>query len=306
MYFTKKNHRFFQTIFSNLLIGKLANSMKKIIVLIPAIILLCSCGINNTPTKVTNEAKIIVLNGYDKPDSVQYTCDSCEKYIKTTDLLNKVIDQASQEAKQSLKNPLSFIPRSIKIAISPRRNYYYYATNKHVDSCLMADIEYKCIGKNSYGTENEVTSSSLIFLIDDSIHRKFLDEIRLQPLELANEGRTVDRHLSLQGLDGEGSFTVLPLIGRQFSIIVQTTISCVEKGATLNIEFEDKSEIELKNWNDFNCKGTAYFNLTQRMVNELKSKKITHVSFYSDKLQFAPVQANESDYFKQCVNLLSK
>ncbi len=278
--------------------------MKNFLCALTLFLFIFSCG-KSLKTKVKNSDVVTVLDGRDKPDTVRYTCDSCEKYI-TSVTLNKIIDQATKEAKASLKNPLSFIPRSIKISVSPRDSFYYYVTNKHVDSCLVVNIEYKCIGKNAYGVENEVVSSPILFLVGDSLHENFVDEIRLAPLKLSDDGRTVTRSLSLYDINKEGDFTILPIVTKPNSLILTSSNSCIDKGAYLQIIFEDISDITLKNYNDFNCKGTAYFNLSSKTMEQLQTKKVSHIVFNADKLQMAKVKPNDSEYFMQYVKLISK
>jgi len=277
--------------------------MRVIFTFLILLTLLWSCdGI--TKPKVRNTAVVDVLNGMGKKDTVRYTCDSCDKYIKSTDVLNKIIEQATKEAKASLNNPLSFIPRSIKMTVEPRDSFYYYSTGKRIDSCLMIGIEYDCIGKNAYGTEGQVNASSLIFLVGEKIKDDFLEIIKRKPLSTVNDGKSVDRSLKLYDIDGEGKFTILPTLNTPYSLIIKSSISCINKDAILTLMFEDKSELRLRNWNDFNCNGTAYFNLSAETIENLKTKKIQHISFYSDKQQFARVLPNESDYFIQYISLL--
>lgn len=279
--------------------------MKTLLKIFVLVIIFWSCNVS-TRQKVKNSAVIDVLNGMGKKDTVRYTCDSCDKYITSNSVLNKVIEQATKEAKASLNNPLSFIPRSIKMTVEPRDSFYYYSTNKRIDSCLLISVEYNCIGKNAYGTEGEVNSTSLIFLVGNQIKEDFLDDIRKKPLTTENGGKTVSRELTLFDIEGEGNFTILPTLSKPYSLIVKSSISCIDKDATLSITFEDQSELRLKNWNDFNCNGTAYFSLTAESIEKLKSLKPEIISFHSDKLQYAQIRPNDSDYFKQYVSLLPK
>lgn len=263
--------------------------------------LLWSCNVI-TNQGVKNSAVVEVMNGMDKIDTVRYTCDSCDIYIKSQDILNKIIDQATEKAKASLNNPLSFIPHSIKMTVEPRDSFYYYFSNKPIDSCIMIKIDYDCIGKNAYGTESKVSSSNLIFLIGDKIQDDFLEIVRLKPLFI--DDGFLSRDLTLYDIDGDGNFTIMPTLKKPNSLIIKSSISCIDKGATLAIIFEDKSELRLRNWKDFNCDGTAYFNLSAESLGNLKTKKVKHISFNSDKQQFARLLPNESDYFMQYVTLL--
>lgn len=271
--------------------------------LIALIFYSCNSIVSNN---VKNTAVVDVINGAGQKDTVRYSCDSCDKYINSNEILNKIIDQATVEAKASLNNSLSFIPRSIKITVEPKDSFYYYSTNKHIDSCLMISVDYECIGKNAYGTEGLVNTSSLIFLIGNKIQENFINIIKRTPLSTSDNGRIVDRGLTLYDVDGEGKFSILPTLNHPYSLILNSSISCIDKGAILSIIFNDKSEIRLSNWNDFNCKGIAYFNLSSSDIEKLKSEKVHDVSFYveSGKSQFSQVSDNESDYFIQYTALL--
>lgn len=281
--------------------------MRQTLTLLMAVILFYSCS-NLSSKKVKNTAVIDVINGTGKKDTVRYTCDSCEKYINSNELFNKIIDQATKEAIASLKNPLSFIPRSIKIQVEPKDSFFYYSNNKRIDSCLMVSIDYECIGKNGYGVEGLSNSSSLIFLVGNKIQDNFTDIIRRRPLGISDDGKIADKSFTAYDVEGDGNFTILPTLYKPYCFIVNSTISCIDKGATLSIMFADKSEIKLPNWNSFNCKGVAYFNLSTSDIEQLKTKKVSHLSFYveSGKSQFARVVDNESDYFMQYISLLPK
>lgn len=277
--------------------------MKTLIFTLFSAIFLISCDIESQNTKVKNSDLIKIVNGMGKEDTVRYTCDSCEKYINSQKLFNKILQAASEDAKQSLNNPLSFIPRSIKLNIVPIDSLFYYDSNKLVDSCLAINIIYKCIGKNAYGTENEVNTENIIFVVGDSIRNNLLSEIRKAPLKLSENG-VVNRDLALYDVDGEGNFHILPISKKPFSLIVTSTISCIDKYSRLYLTFEDNTEIILSNWNDFNCKGTAYFNLSTATIEKMKTLKIKSISFFADKQQYSRVPKNESDYFMQYANLL--
>lgn len=267
-------------------------------------VLIVSCT-SIQETKIANSGIVEVTNGQDKKDSLKYTCDSCDKYIKLQSTLKKVIDEATKEAKASLNNPLSFVPRTIKITITPKDSLFYFKTNQKVDSCKLITANYECIGKNAYGTEGLVKSTSYIFLIGDSIHENFLDALKKTPLYI-EDGKIVSRTLYLYDVDGEGKFTILPTISMPNSLIVTSSISCIDKGALLTITFDDNTKISLSNWKRFNCEGTAYFNLGKSDKDALKSKKLHSISFYVDnqKSQYATLPDNESDYLMQYVNLI--
>ena len=80
------------------------------------------------------------------------------------------------------------------------------------------------------------------------------------------------------------------------SIIVSVyddKINCVDEGNTLDIIFEDGSKIQLINWNDFDCKGVNYFNLSDSQTNDLKTKKLKGLR-YTDKRSYNKVTIKEN------------
>lgn len=53
-------------------------------------------------------------------------------------------------------------------------------------------------------------------------------------------------------------------------------LGCLEKVKILFL-FQDDTKLTVTNWNKFNCKGTAWFNVREDVVSQLNSKKIKKV-----------------------------
>jgi hypothetical protein len=53
---------------------------------------------------------------------------------------------------------------------------------------------------------------------------------------------------------------------------------CVDEGSTLDIIFENGEKTQLVNWNDFDCKGVNYFELTNK-VGLFKSSNIKAIKY---------------------------
>jgi len=53
-------------------------------------------------------------------------------------------------------------------------------------------------------------------------------------------------------------------------------LDCVENTELLFL-FDDDSKLSIKSWNDFNCKGNAWYQLTSSQTNELGSKTIKKI-----------------------------
>lgn len=83
---------------------------------------------------------------------------------------------------------------------------------------------------------------------------------------------------------------------KDLSIILSVfdkTITCVDNGSTLDILFEDGSKIKLVNWNDFDCEGVNYFDLTESQTNDLKTKKLKGLR-YTEKRNYKTITIKEN------------
>lgn len=248
----------------------------------------------------------MVINGRDQADTVKYTCDSCESFRITKQTFRKVIDEATSLTKSSLKNQLSFVPMSIKLSLAKKDSLYYYISNKHVDSCIAFTVDYQCIGKNGFGVENEVKSSNIIFVVGDSVHSNFNEEVRLPQIQIDFTSGGLNRQLFLRDDNTNDYMVIEPSAVRNFFLILNTSESCVNRGALLTIVFADGTKTNFRNWNDFNCKGVSYYSLGSADLELFKTKKVAYVSFHDDDDILARVPPNQSDYFMQYANLISR
>ena len=280
--------------------------MKTIFTLLLAFLFfLCACknGISgHDRASVKDTSTVLVLNGKNKLDTANYTCLNCAKYLNDTGVFHTVIAEASMQAKQSLKNPLSFIPISMDIIVG-KADSLFYVTGKKVDSCFTIVVDYKCIGKNAYGTENEVNTSSLIYLVNNKI-TDLNGKLKKEALAFTNEGY-INRSLHLY--DNSESLTLQPVkSGGSIYLAVTSSESCVDKGARLSITFDNDEKITMTSWNDFNCKSNSYYTLKASDLEKLKANKIKYVSFSDSETIFCSVPENNNDYLIQFANLVSK
>jgi len=273
--------------------------MNTLLKLIPFLILIGCKGLTNSKPKIANNGVTTVLNGKNEIDSLKFSCDSCYEILQDKSVFDTIIIIATNEAKNMLRNKLSFKPISVNLTII-RQDSVYYTTGKPIDSLVAVIAKYKCIGKNAYGVEDEVESTSLTYLINNRVSN--LDgKIKKKPLSLGEKG-TVSRNLSLYADDG-GSMVIQPVkLNDGIHLIVTTDKSCVED-SRLNITFIDDEEISAKSWNKFNCNSTSYFRLSLSNLEKLKTTPIKYVSFSEDELVFCSVPENEKDYFVQFVSL---
>lgn len=258
----------------------------------------CS-GLSSSKTKFNNDGVTSVLNGRNEIDSLEYSCDSCYEILQDRAVLDTIISVATSEAKARLRNKLSFRPLSLRMYVAREDSLYYVSGNK-IDSLVSVVAEYKCIGKNGYGVENEVESTSIIYLVNNKIV-DLIGKIRRPPLAFREKG-VVSRKLSL--FDDDGELIIQPVdLNGSIHLIVTTDETCVED-ARLTISTKDDNEITLKSWNKFNCDNTSYFRLTKSQLEILNSSTIKYISFSEDKLIFCAVPENDQDYFIQYTRLL--
>lgn len=270
--------------------------------LIKSLCFLIIVGCNSSANKkkhFSNNGVTTILNGKNETDSLKYTCDSCYEILKDKTVFDTIIFIASAEAKERLKNKLSFRPISVDLILL-RQDSTYYTSGKRIDSLVAVIASYKCIGKNGYGVEDEVENSSVIYLINNEV-TNLEGKIKKEPLALGNNG-SVSRNLSLYGDDG--SIIIQPVkINGTIHLIVTTDESCVED-TRLRIGFSEDDEIALNSWNDFNCKNTSYFRLNNSYLDKLKSNPILYVTFSGDDFIICHVPENQKDYFIQYASLL--
>lgn len=83
-------------------------------------------------------------------------------------------------------------------------------------------------------------------------------------LVVANEDRSRGAKLTIHLTEGKFGFLTAKLIGLG---------NCVEDNKII-ILFEDNTKITLTSWNDFNCEGNAYLNLTPQQLTKLTTLEV--------------------------------
>ncbi len=272
------------------------NTLLKIILFLN--ILSCN-NLSNSKAKFSNTGATLVLNGRNEVDSLKFSCDSCYEILQDKTVFDTIISVVTSDAKNTLRNKLSFKPISVDLTII-RQDSVYYTSGKPIDSLVAVIAKYKCIGKNAYGVENEVESTSLTYLINKKV-ANLEGKIKKSPLSLAKKG-IVSRNLLLYTDDGT-TMTIQPVILNDgIHLIVTTDQSCVED-SKLNITLANDEEISIKSWNKFNCNSTSYFRISPSSSEKLMTNPIKYISFSDDNLVFCSIPENEKDYFVQFVSL---
>lgn len=267
-------------------------------ILLSAIALTTFTECSKGPSFIPNKGTVVVLNGMGEKDTIPYTCNFCDSLISDTSLFNEIIRRSTSETRAKLNYPLSFIPRKIELGFAKIDSIILVSSNKVLDSVINAIVKYDYIAKNGYGNELEGDAYSQFYTRGSKI-LEIQDEIKLENLKFI-EGN-INRSLSLY--DEDKSIEIIPT--EEKHLIVITSNTCVDNGSWLVIKLESGEEVQLTSWNDYNCKGTSYFNgFTEEQVQILKNSRIRSIIFHDDEsIGFYP-PSNKSDYFIQLMDLL--
>ena len=280
--------------------------MKKLtsisMILLSSTMFFYSCNNTNSTkktAKVTNSGKIMVENGKGVKDTINFKCTGCEENIKNIELFNKVINEANLLTKNTLKYPLSFVPKSVDLTVIKEDSLYYFENNKKIENVILVIAKYVYIAKNAYGNELEGDAIISFYIKDDKV-TNLANEIKLENLSF--DDKYINR--SLYGY-GKISKYIEFTPTKDKSIIVKSSLSCVDEGSWFQITLENDEEIDLKSWNDFNCEGTSYFRwFNKSQIDKLKASKIKYLYIYSrGESVMVSVTKNESDYFQQLIDL---
>lgn len=260
---------------------------------------------SNCKPKVDNSVKdtgtAIVLNGKGEADTISYTCVNCEELLDKSSF-EKIVTTSTEETRKLMKFPRSFIPLKMEITVGKKDSIFHYETDEKIDGVFRVITKYYYAAQNVYGTEAE-GDTYVSFYTDTIGNVKNIENlIKLSPLCIEGDG--VDRELATYGK--EGDYIKVSVYKRY--LVVYSSLSCVDEGASLTIHFENEEKFNLTSWNDFNCDGRSmfyWFNKTQS--ESLKKHKVKYISIYSrGNLSFCSVPENEQDYFMQLVDLYSK
>lgn len=272
-----------------------------IMVMLFTLVTIVSCSDSNSKKsqeKVLNSGEINVKNGKDKNDTIAFTCVGCSENLNINQF-NDIVKESINLTKNTLKYPLSFIPKYLEITIIKEDSIYMYDNGKKLDSVFTVISSLKYIAKNGYGNELEGNGLVSFNLVDGKI-KDISDEIKL--IDLKFDDKYINR--SLTGTLKDNFIKLTPT--KRKSLIVESSLTCVDEGAKFTITLDDNTEIELsESYNDFNCDGVAYFDwFKDSDLDILKNKNIKYLYIYSrGESVMVPISKNQNDYFKQLLNL---
>ena len=277
---------------------------------------LFSCKKKEDQKVVSNQGSVVVDNGKGGKDTIPFSCSGCAEHLSYA-LFNDAMYESTKSTKESLRNPLTFVPVSVHLIAEKDDNAYSFDTGEKMDSVFRISALYKYVAQNNFGVEKEgehfcsftyVKGEQSFFSKEngkDGLPELLMYEevIRLDSLVIDSLGH-VNRSLLVtrQTPDGEEEFIeITPYKG----LIVFSSLSCVDEGTSLTISLENGEDIRLSSWNRFNCKGTSYFDPFNKLQQEkLKANRIEFLYINSDgKSAGARVPKNKSDYFQQFLNL---
>jgi hypothetical protein len=271
-------------------------------ILLSSAMFLYSCNNANSTkatAKVTNSGKITVENGKGEKDTINFQCIGCEENIKTIEMFDKVVTQANLLTKNSLNYPLSFVPKSVDLTVIKEDSLYYFENNKKIENVILVIAKNSYIGKNSYGNELEGEALNSFYIKDEKV-TDLENEIKLENLSF--DDKYINRTLAGYGKNSEFiEFTPT----KDKSIIVKSSLGCVDEGSAFQITLENDEEIELNSWNDFNCDGMSFFKwFSKPQIEKLKTSRIKYLYIYSrGESVMVIIPKNKSDYFQQLIDL---
>lgn len=255
---------------------------------------------NEDSEKLKNSGDVIVENGAGEKDTISFTCTNCTDVLTSKKEFDILVKEATERTRNSMNYPLSFKPQGISLTIIKEDSLISAKTKKKIKDVVYVIAEYKYIAKNGYGNELEGESSQS-FYIQNSKIVDLEDEIQLEPL--AYKDGYINRSLELYSHDGTENLSLFP--GKKGSIIVTSSLGCVDDGTWLILILENNKEIKLISWNDFNCDGSSYFEpLTTSQKEKIKSHRLKKVQLVDDKSMICIVPFNQSDYLQQLITLL--
>jgi hypothetical protein len=261
-------------------------------------IFVSSCSSNNNTEKVEDQGKVIVKNGKNENDTITFSCVGCTKHIKEYSVFKKIVEEAGNKTKSALHFPLSFNPEKLDLTIIKQDSMYYFDNNKKIENLLFIISDYKYVAKNSYGNELEGSQLNSFYVKDNNVV-ELEDKIKLEDLRFNDE---INRTFS-SVRNNEEFIEFIPL--KDKSIIVKSSLNCVDEGTNFMFILENEKEINLYSWNDFNCEGNSYFEwFNKEQIESLKLSRIKYMYINSDgESVMVNVPKNQSDYMQQLLNL---
>ena len=276
------------------------NQLQSFIAILSFTLVLNACSSDSKPQdEISNKGKVTVENGKSEKDTIPMTCTGCKEHLQTKKLFDRVVNHAVELTKNQLKFPLSYLPENIELTVIKEDKLIDVESNKPIKDVLQVISEVKYVAKNGYGNELNGESVNSFYVQNE----KFVDlKNRIKLPKLAFEKGYINRDLNCFS-DDTDYITFTPLDDK--SIIVKSSLSCVEEGSIFQITLEGGDKIEIKSWNDFNCDGTSYFNwFSPKDVEKLKLAKIVSLFFYSDgEATMVDVPQNQRDYFIELFEL---
>ena len=269
--------------------------------LLSSILILSSCSSDNSSEidEILESGKLEVKNGKGEKDTIEFECFGCKENLISKELLDKVINQSNLLTKNNLNYPLSFNPIKLDLTIMEDDSIFSFENNKKLENVLRVAADYKYIAKNGYGNELEGEDFNTFYIKNGKI-TNLESEIKLEALKFKDG--YINR--SLIGTARKSDFIEFTPLSDK-SIILKSSLTCVDEGTILIIKLENNDAIKLESWNNFNCEGKSYFDwFNKDQIDKLKKEKIKSLYIYSDgKSIGVNIPKNQSDYFQQLLNL---
>ena len=122
---------------------------------------------------------------------------------------------------------------------------------------------------------------------------------------LSFDDKYISRVLDVYG-DNSEFIEFTPTIEK--SIIVKSSLSCVDEGSSFQIIFENDEEINLTSWNDFNCEGDSFFDLANTMLSKMVKpiKKLMFQDGRSFESYTHEVSEEDKNFFIEIIDAINE
>jgi len=85
---------------------------------------------------------------------------------------------------------------------------------------------------------------------------------------------------------------------------------CIDEGSTLIVMFENGEKTTLVNWNSFNCKGTNYFSISDKLElfknNKIKAIKYTNTKTYESMVVKDNINSSNESFIMDMLSEIDK
>lgn len=252
-----------------------------------------------------NKGTVSVMNGVREFDTIPFHCAGCDNNLPENfkpKIFDLIVNESTDRARNLLNNPRSFKPISMSIKFGKAEGVVHYETDEEFTDLYLVSVDYLLVGANAFGIESELEETIQFYIYKGMVDDEIENIKKLESLVL--DESDINRGFSLY--DEDNYLAVHPVITGtgSLNLIVGCSFNCIDKGAALTFYLDNDHIVILRSWNDFNCDPIAYYEVSERHLQQLKDGRLENITLFSDNnyLRLSPAK-NNADYFQQLANL---